>query len=72
MKIDEYNAPEVLAELFKETGKTQQGVARKAGVSRNTIPFWLSRCSSPNLQQLCRVLRAMGKQLEVHDIENRG
>ena len=71
MKINEYNAPEVLAKLFKESGKEQQIVARRAGVHRNTVTFWLVRKSSPNLQQLCRVLRVLGKQLEVRDIEDR-
>lgn len=71
MILNDTNFQETLLLLLFRSGEQQKVIAEKSGVHVNTIRSWIKGRTYPSLPQLCWVLAAMGKRLEVHDIEDR-
>lgn len=54
-----------LAALRNERGLDQAGLAREAGISRDSVARYETGVSTPNLDAACRLAEALGCTLDV-------
>ena len=60
-----------LTNLRKESGYTQNSLAKKLDLSENTLRNWENKLTVPNLNHLVHWAEVLGYEFDLHPIEKR-